>query len=189
MPFRISERLVSSRLPQSTTTLVVPSPASTSCDFESSTSILAVGWKTCMWLMIVAPSFVMITSPSLLWIILSMPLGPSDERTASATPLAAMMFALRTSCSFARSWKRPLPPPPPPAAAPAPPAPPTAATEACIAEGGGGKGEVGETTRVSPSNRQWPNERSGFFRPPESLSRRRGGCGGYAERPIHRIRS
>jgi hypothetical protein len=57
-----------------------------SCDLESSTSILAVGWKTCRWLMIVAPSLVMITSPSLLWIILSIPLGPSDERTASETP-------------------------------------------------------------------------------------------------------
>ena len=118
----MSWRLVSSSAPQSTTTLVVPSPASMSCDLDSSTSILAVGWKTCMWLMMVAPSFVMITSPSLDWIILSMPFGPSDERTASATPLAAMMFALRTSCSLARSWKRPPPP-----AAPAP-------TEESIAE-------------------------------------------------------
>ena len=111
----MSWRLVSSSAPQSTTTLVVPSPASMSCDLESSTSILAVGWKTCMWLMMVAPSFVMMTSPSLDWIILSMPFGPSEDRTASATPLAAMMFALRTSCSLARSWKRPPPP-----AAPAP---------------------------------------------------------------------
>ena len=82
----MSWRLVSSSAPQSTTTLVVPSPASMSCDLESSTSILAVGWKTCMWLMMVAPSLVMMTSPSFDWIILSMPLGPSDVRTQSATP-------------------------------------------------------------------------------------------------------
>ena len=107
MPLSMSWRLVSSSAPQSTTTLVVPSPASMSCDLESSTSILAVGWKTCMWLMMVAPSFVMMTSPSLDWIILSMPFGPSEERTASATPLAAIMFACRTSCSFDFSWKRP----------------------------------------------------------------------------------
>jgi hypothetical protein len=35
--------------------------------------------------MIVAPSFVMITSPLADWIILSMPRGPSDVRIASAT--------------------------------------------------------------------------------------------------------
>ena len=57
-----------------------------SCDLDSSTSILAVGWNTCMWLMMVAPSLVMMTSPSFDWIILSMPLGPSDVRTQSATP-------------------------------------------------------------------------------------------------------
>mmetsp|Transcript_26718 Transcript_26718/g.52117 ORF Transcript_26718/g.52117 Transcript_26718/m.52117 type:complete len:205 (+) Transcript_26718:863-1477(+) len=51
------------RPPASTTTLVVPSPASISCDLESSTIIFAAGWLTLMCRRIVAPSLVMITSP------------------------------------------------------------------------------------------------------------------------------
>mmetsp|Transcript_94239 Transcript_94239/g.228829 ORF Transcript_94239/g.228829 Transcript_94239/m.228829 type:complete len:201 (-) Transcript_94239:101-703(-) len=97
--------------PHSTVTDVVPSPATMSWDLDSSTSIFAVGWNTCMWLRIVAPSLVMITSPLSAWIILSMPRGPSDVRIASATDLAAMMLDMRTSRSFSRSWKRSFFPP------------------------------------------------------------------------------
>ena len=79
---------------------VVPSPASTSCDLESSTSIFAVGWPTSIVDNIVAPSFVMSTSPSPFWIILSMPRGPRDVRMASAMAFAAMMLLRRTSFSF-----------------------------------------------------------------------------------------
>ena len=71
--------------PASTVTDVVPSPASISCERASSTSILAVGWNTCMWDRMVAPSLVIMTSPLPSSIILSIPRGPSDVRTASAT--------------------------------------------------------------------------------------------------------
>jgi len=50
--------------PAITTTLVVPSPASTSCDLDNSTIIFAVGCVTDICRRIVAPSLVMITSPS-----------------------------------------------------------------------------------------------------------------------------
>src|SRR5712691_3625940 len=49
---------------------------------------------------IVAPSFVMVTSPNPSTSILSMPLGPSEDRTDSAIIFAAMMFA------FSASWPR-----------------------------------------------------------------------------------
>lgn len=41
----------------------------------------------------VAPSLVTVTSPSGLTMILSMPLGPKDERSESATAFAAVMLA------------------------------------------------------------------------------------------------
>mmetsp|Transcript_22440 Transcript_22440/g.56634 ORF Transcript_22440/g.56634 Transcript_22440/m.56634 type:complete len:296 (+) Transcript_22440:1040-1927(+) len=83
--------------PASTTTLVVPSPASMSCDLDSSTIIFAAGWLTLMCRRIVAPSLVMITSPLCVSIILSIPRGPSDVRTASEMALPAMMLEDRTS--------------------------------------------------------------------------------------------
>lgn len=49
----------------------------------------AAGCMTLMCLRIVAPSLVMTTSPCAVWIILSIPLGPSDVRTASATAASA----------------------------------------------------------------------------------------------------
>lgn len=148
-------------LKYSTVPVVVPSPATMSCDFESSTNILAAGCVTSIcererqreWesarsycvaaplaksgtrpvpfqypalcllspcesslldlrldpsqscpdsaltlLRIVAPSFVMITSPVPVVTILSMPRGPKLVRTASATALAASMLA----CTHAR---------------------------------------------------------------------------------------
>ena len=44
-----------------------------------------------------APSLVINTSPLLSWIILSIPLGPREVRTTSATALAAWMLVLRMS--------------------------------------------------------------------------------------------
>mmetsp|Transcript_23828 Transcript_23828/g.34820 ORF Transcript_23828/g.34820 Transcript_23828/m.34820 type:complete len:292 (-) Transcript_23828:52-927(-) len=102
-PFSSSMRTASRKAPAMTTTDVVPSPASMSCDLEMPTSILAVGWNTCMRSKMVAPSLVMMTSPVSLWIILSMPRGPSEVRTASATALAAMMLPRRMSFSLAES--------------------------------------------------------------------------------------
>ncbi|KAH3658801.1 hypothetical protein OGATHE_006527 [Ogataea polymorpha] len=89
-----------SKAPVITTTEVVPSPASTSCAPDKSTSILAAGCRTAICLRIVWPSLEMITSPRPVLIILSMPFGPKDVLMASATALAAKMFALRTSCGF-----------------------------------------------------------------------------------------
>ena len=58
----------------------------------------------------VAPSLVMITSPSACLTILSMPLGPRDVLTASESALAASMFEILTSTflesSLFRVWQR-----------------------------------------------------------------------------------
>uniref|UniRef100_A0A147BV85 Putative secreted protein n=1 Tax=Ixodes ricinus TaxID=34613 RepID=A0A147BV85_IXORI len=96
MPLRSNLAAASSRLPQITTTEVVPSPASTSCALDSSTSILAAGCSTCICFRMVAPSLVMVTSPLAAWIILSIPRGPRLVRMASATALAAVMLLWRT---------------------------------------------------------------------------------------------
>jgi len=74
------------------TTPVVPSPISSSCDCESWTINFAIWWSTSICLSMVAPSFVIVTSPSGDTIILSRPLGPSDVRTMSAIALAASMW-------------------------------------------------------------------------------------------------
>ncbi|RNA25965.1 t-complex 1 subunit alpha [Brachionus plicatilis] len=103
MPLASSLEEASRRAPAITTTVVVPSPASMSCALDSSTSILAAGWLTCICLRMVAPSLVMVTEPSDDWIILSMPLGPSDVRTASAIDLAAIMLESRTCSGLDRS--------------------------------------------------------------------------------------
>ena len=49
--------------PAKTTTEVVPSPAYISWAFEIYTNIFAVGWTTCIFFIIVAPSFVIKTYP------------------------------------------------------------------------------------------------------------------------------
>ncbi|KAH3663770.1 hypothetical protein OGAPHI_005173 [Ogataea philodendri] len=100
MPLLSSFSAAPSKAPVITTTDVVPSPASTSWAPERSTNILAAGCNTAMCFKIVCPSFEMITSPRPVLIILSIPFGPNDVRTASATARAARMFALRTSCGF-----------------------------------------------------------------------------------------
>ena len=85
MPLPSSLSAAPSKLPQRTTTEVVPSPASTSWACDSWTSILAVGCMTDMLFNIVLPSLVMMVSPFPLLIILSIPRGPREVLTASAT--------------------------------------------------------------------------------------------------------
>ena len=82
----------SSRAPARTTTPVVPSPISSSWDCDNSTSNLATWCSTAILSRIVAPSFVMVTSPSGETIILSMPLGPNDVLSNPETDRAAMML-------------------------------------------------------------------------------------------------
>ena len=55
---------------------------------------------------IVAPSFVMITSPSACFTILSMPLGPRDVLTASESAFAASMFDILTSTFLESSLRK-----------------------------------------------------------------------------------
>ena len=90
-----------------TTTLVVPSPATTSWLRDRSTSILAAGCSSVILLRMVAPSLVMTTSPLADATILSIPRGPRLVRTASATALAASMFTSRTSFFLALSLRAP----------------------------------------------------------------------------------
>ncbi len=71
-----------------TTAVVVPSPTSASCVFAISTIIFAAGWSMSSSFRIVTPSFVMVMSPIPSMSILSIPLGPSVERTAAATACA-----------------------------------------------------------------------------------------------------
>jgi len=78
------------------TTVVVPSPTSASCDREMSTRALAAGWTMSSIFMMVAPSLEMVTPPEddVLYMSLSMPLGPSVVRTTSATAMHALMFEM-----------------------------------------------------------------------------------------------
>ncbi len=91
----------SSALPKnslaSTTTVVVPSPASLSWALDSSTIILAEGCSTSISSRIVAPSFVITTSPKLSTSILSIPFGPKVDFTASPITFAASMLDLLAS--------------------------------------------------------------------------------------------
>ena len=87
------------RDPQRTVTEVVPSPATMSCDFASSTSIFAAPHSdTSILFKMVAPSLVMVTSLFPLTSILSIPLGPREVRMASASFFAAPMLDVRMSC-------------------------------------------------------------------------------------------
>ncbi len=78
--------------PAITTTLVVPSPTSSSWALAISTINLAIGCWTSISSSIVAPSFVTVMSPRVSISILSIPLGPREVLTASAIALATMMF-------------------------------------------------------------------------------------------------
>mmetsp|Transcript_118621 Transcript_118621/g.281568 ORF Transcript_118621/g.281568 Transcript_118621/m.281568 type:complete len:245 (+) Transcript_118621:1072-1806(+) len=97
MPFSMRSKDFSSSAPAMTTTPVVPSPISWSWDWESSTSSFAIWWFTSIFSRIVAPSLVTVTSPSGPTTILSMPLGPMELRTESATAFAARILALCAS--------------------------------------------------------------------------------------------
>ncbi len=83
--------------PATTAALVVPSPTSSSWVLDTSTTIFAAGCSMSISLRMVAPSFVITTSPIESTSILSMPLGPRVVLTASATAFAAMMLLLWAS--------------------------------------------------------------------------------------------
>mmetsp|Transcript_25921 Transcript_25921/g.62646 ORF Transcript_25921/g.62646 Transcript_25921/m.62646 type:complete len:205 (-) Transcript_25921:47-661(-) len=85
------------------TTEVVPSPTSLSCISDSCTSTRAAGCSTSSISRIVAPSFVIVTSPRSSTSILSSPIGPNDVFTTLATEQAAVTFWVRTSCPVVRS--------------------------------------------------------------------------------------
>ena len=90
----MSSSAFSRSAPARMTADVVPSPTSLSVAFETSTSIFAAGCCTSISLSIVAPSLVMVTSPSESTSILSMPRGPIELFTISAISLAAWMLFL-----------------------------------------------------------------------------------------------
>mmetsp|Transcript_34221 Transcript_34221/g.78028 ORF Transcript_34221/g.78028 Transcript_34221/m.78028 type:complete len:263 (+) Transcript_34221:995-1783(+) len=96
-PFSMSCMAWSNMEPAMTTTPVVPSPISWSCDLDRSTSNFAIWCWTSIFSKMVAPSLVTSTSPSGPTTILSMPFGPMEERIISATERAAKMFALCAS--------------------------------------------------------------------------------------------
>ena len=81
-----------SNAPARTTAEVVPSPTSLSVVFAISTSIFAAGCCTSISLRMVAPSFVIVTSPRESTNILSIPLGPRLVFTISEIILAAAML-------------------------------------------------------------------------------------------------
>ena len=83
--------------PPITTALVVPSPTSLSCVFAISTIIFAAGCSMSISFSIVAPSFVITTSPIESTNILSIPFGPNVDLTELAMVFAARMFLLCAS--------------------------------------------------------------------------------------------
>ena len=84
--------------PASSTTDVVPSPTSASCDIEIWTRVLPAGWTIWSFFMRVAPSFEMVTLPWSSWISLSIPRGPRVVRTTSTTAWHALMLLM--SCAL-----------------------------------------------------------------------------------------
>eukprot|EP01139_Manchomonas_bermudensis_P019019 Amastigsp_a676308_541.p3 type:complete len:128 gc:universal Amastigsp_a676308_541:1261-1644(+) len=104
MPLSRSTSACARSAPAKTTTPVVPSPISLSCDLESSTRSRAISCSTCIFSRIVAPSFVTVTSPSPSTMILSMPFGPSDDRRVCATVRAARMCCLCASSPRMRDF-------------------------------------------------------------------------------------
>ena len=97
-----SSAFFSSSAPR-TTAVVVPSPATSSTVFATSTIIFAAGLSMSISLRIVTPSFVITTSPRESTSILSIPFGPNVVRTASPTAFAAFIFAICASLPFVRS--------------------------------------------------------------------------------------
>lgn len=103
MPLSRRISACSSSAPARTTTPVVPSPISSSCDFESWTSNLAISCWTSIWSRMVAPSLVTVISPSGEIKILSRPCiiqltkhsprGPKEDLMMFVTTRAAKMCA------------------------------------------------------------------------------------------------
>jgi len=88
--------------PVMATAVVVPSPASSSWVSATSTIIDAVGLSMSISSRMVTPSLVTVMSPSEETSILSIPFGPSVERTDSATARAAAMLCSCALLSFIR---------------------------------------------------------------------------------------
>ena len=83
------------------TTDVVPSPTSSSYNYDNFTIILADGCSTSIYLNIVAPSLVIVTSPISSTNILSNPYGPKDVFTIDANDYTAVILAYLTSFPYA----------------------------------------------------------------------------------------
>mmetsp|Transcript_12966 Transcript_12966/g.15736 ORF Transcript_12966/g.15736 Transcript_12966/m.15736 type:complete len:240 (+) Transcript_12966:1749-2468(+) len=79
------------------TTEVVPSPTSLSCKSASSQRTFPAGCSTSKSFKIVAPSLVIVTSPTWSTSILSNPTGPREDFTILAMASAAVTFCVRTS--------------------------------------------------------------------------------------------
>ena len=88
----ISSWAFSNNAPDNTTDVVVPSPTSLSVVFATSTIIFPAGCCISISFKIVAPSFVIVTSPKPSTSILSIPRGPNDVLTNCATSVAANML-------------------------------------------------------------------------------------------------
>jgi len=99
-PLSIKYEAYSNKAPANTTTPVVPSPISSSYDFDNSTNNLAVGCSISIFSTIVAPSFVTTTSPSPDTNILSIPLGPKEVLRVDDKAQAANMLDLTASIPF-----------------------------------------------------------------------------------------
>lgn len=80
-----------------TTTDVVPSPTSLSYNWLNSTITLAAGCSISNYFKIVAPSFVITTSPISSTNILSKPYGPKLVLTTLAIAITAVTLLVRTS--------------------------------------------------------------------------------------------
>ncbi|KAH3683016.1 hypothetical protein WICPIJ_006020 [Wickerhamomyces pijperi] len=107
IPLSISSKAWSNKAPARTTTPVVPSPISSSWDLDSSTNNLAISLSNSIWERMVAPSLVMVMSPSGEIKILSRPLGPSEVLMMEATALAARIWDFLAStpcCLFLVPW-------------------------------------------------------------------------------------
>ena len=96
----ISSCAFSNNAPENTTDVVVPSPTSLSVVFATSTIIFPAGCCISISFKIVAPSFVIVTSPKPSTNILSIPLGPSEVLTNCATSVAANMLFFCASLPF-----------------------------------------------------------------------------------------
>ena len=90
----------SNNAPEKTTDVVVPSPTSLSVVLATSTIIFPAGCCMSISFKIVAPSFVIVTSPRPSTNILSIPLGPNDVFTNCATNVAANMLFFCASFPF-----------------------------------------------------------------------------------------